>query len=116
MPEIRKATRKVQKTAKDLAPVYPSPKVLARADQGLTRIDPNHVGGSLRESIHTKMYPKQLSGVVYTTLEYGPHQEFGTVYQTGTPFMLPAMNIERAGIQASMKSYLKKQIAIKAKK
>lgn len=94
MPEIREATRKVQQTAKDLAPVDT---------------------GALRSSIKTQMYPKRNSGVVYTTLEYAPYQEFGTRYQMGQPFMRPAMNMHRAGINQSMKKYIKDQLKLQAK-
>lgn len=92
MPEIIEATRKVQRTAKDLAPVDT---------------------GALKGSIRTKMYPKQQSGVVYTLLEYAPHQEFGTSKMKAQPFMIPAMNINRAGINQSMKKYLKEQLKAK---
>lgn len=108
MPEIREATRKVQRRAKEFAPVYPH--------KAKPPFKKNYVGGSLRESIHTKMYPKQQTGVVYTTLDYAPHQEFGTRYQQGTPFMLPAVNIERAGINQSMKKYIRDELAKQAKK
>ena len=108
MPEIIEGVRKVQASAKDLCPVYPSPKVKGR-------IDPHHVGGQLRESIHTKMYPAQQSGIVYTITEYGIYQEFGTRYQDGTPFMIPAMNMHRAGINQSMKKYLRDQLRANAK-
>ena len=89
MPEIIEATRKVQRTAKDLAPV----------DTGV-----------LKGSIRTKKYPKEQSGVVYTTVEYAPYQEFGTSRMSAQPFMIPAMNINRAGINQSMKKYLKEQL------
>ncbi len=94
MPEIREATRKVQQSAKDLAPVDT---------------------GALRNSIKTKMYPDQQAGVVYTTLEYAPYQEFGTRRMKAQPFMTPAMNMNRAGINQSMKKYIKEQLRNKAK-
>ncbi len=89
MPEIINGTRKVQRTAKDLVPVDT---------------------GALRGSIRTKMYPKQKSGVVYTTLEYAPHQEFGTSKMPAQPFMTPALNINKAGIIQSIKSYMQHQL------
>jgi HK97 gp10 family phage protein len=92
MPEIKEATRKVQRTAKDLVPVDT---------------------GTLKRSIKTKMYSKQQSGVVYSILEYAPYVEFGTSKQKAQPFMIPAMNINRAGINQSMKKYLKEQIGKK---
>lgn len=94
MPEITEATAKVQRTAKDLAP---------------------YDTGDLYRSIHRKMYPKQQSGVVYTTLEYAPYQEFGTSKMQPQPFMIPAMNINRAGINQSMKKYLKEQLKSKSR-
>lgn len=108
-PEIVEATRKVQRTARDLAPVYPSPKVKGR-------IDPHHVGGTLKASIHTTIKDRgksSVTGVVFTTTDYAVYQEFGTRFQEGTPFMIPAMNINRAGINQSMKKYLRDQLAKK---
>jgi HK97 gp10 family phage protein len=61
------------------------------------------------------MYPKEQAGVVHTTTEYGIYQEFGTVKMKAQPFMIPAMNIERAGINVSMKDYLRKELAKKSK-
>lgn len=106
-PEIVEATRKVQRTARDMAPVYPSPKVKGR-------IDKHHVGGTLKASIHTKIMNRgksNVTGIVYTTTDYAVYQEFGTRYQEGTPFMIPAMNINRAGINQSLKKYLREQLA-----
>lgn len=114
MPEIKEATYKVKTAAKDLSPVDT---------------------GALKGSIRHKLYPKQQAGVVYTTLEYAPHQEFGytrkvskgdkimvygkwrtatkdfTVVYSGKPFMRPAMNMHRAGIQQSLKKYIKQELA-----
>jgi len=105
-PEITEATRKVHRSARDFAPVYPSPKVRGR-------IDPTHVGGNLKASIHMKVKDKgktSVTGVVYTTTNYAVYQEFGTRYQEGTPFMIPAMNKHRAGIHQSMKKYLREEL------
>ena len=102
-PEIAEATLKVQRSAKDFAPVYPSPKVKGR-------IDPHHIGGTLRASIHSKVYHRgksSVTGIISTPVEYAPHQEFGTVFQSGTPFMRPAMNTNRLGIISSLKKYLR---------
>jgi HK97 gp10 family phage protein len=90
MPVIKYGTRKVQGTAKDLAPVDT---------------------GYLKDNIFTKMYPKELSGVVYTVVEYAPHQEYGTRYVPANPFMTPALNINRAGIAQVMKAFLKVKTA-----
>jgi len=89
MPVIRKSVRKVQSSAKDFAP----------EDTGI-----------LKASIKTKMYPKQLSGIVYTTTEYAPHQEFGTRFQSGTPFMNPAMETNRDTIIKDMSEFLSKSL------
>jgi HK97 gp10 family phage protein len=89
MPEIKVATRKVQATAKQLAPVDT---------------------GALKASIHRKLYPKQQTGVVYTTLEYAPYQEFGTRFMKGKPFMLPAINRNRLGIQRSLEAYIRNKV------
>jgi len=90
MPEIKEATRKVQRSAKDLAPVDT---------------------GNLRGSIRTKLFPKEQTGIVYTVTEYALHQEFGTRRMKAQPFMIPALNINRAGIISSMGKYIKSQLA-----
>jgi HK97 gp10 family phage protein len=94
MPEITESTRKVQKTARELAP----------KDTGY-----------LYRSIHRKLYPRQRSGVVYTTTEYASYQEFGTSKMKAQPYMIPAVNIHRAGIVQSMRSYLRQQARRKTK-
>lgn len=111
--EIVEATEKVRNTAVDLAPVYPSPKVTSRAAQGLTKIDKRHIGGLLRSSISSKVFSKgkdNVFGYVFTPVEYAIYQEFGTSKQPGTPFLRPALNINRAGIQQSMKKYLRDKL------
>lgn len=89
MPEIKEATYKVKTSAKDLAPVDT---------------------GALRNSIRHKFYPKQQSAVVFTLTEYAPHQEFGTRYQPAQPFLRPAMNMHRLGIQQSLKKYIRDEL------
>lgn len=104
-PEIIEATGKVQRTAKDLAPVSPT---LRRANGEIY-----HLGGSLRDSIARKIlrrHKSDVAGLVYTVIDYAIYQEFGTRYQSGTPFLRPAMNINRAGITQSMKKYIKEQL------
>lgn len=102
MPEIKESARKVQRSAKEIAPKDT---------------------GDLARSIHVKHYPSQQSSVVYTTLDYAPHQEFGFTVRKkdGTkvavpaqPYMRPAMNMHRAGITQSMKKYLREQLRKKA--
>ena len=93
MPEITEAVRKVQRTARDIVPVDT---------------------GELQRSIRTKLYPKQNSGIVYTLLEYAPYIEFGTRKMVAQPFLIPAMNNNRAGINQSLKKYIKEQLKSKA--
>lgn len=120
--EIIEATEKVRNTAVDMAPV----------DIGFLR-------GSIKTRIENKNTP-YVQGIVFTTTEYAIHQEFGTtgavIVPTNKkalrwkgvdgkyhfakrvvipplppqPFMRPALNINRAGIQQSMKKYLRDKI------
>lgn len=101
-PVIKEGTYRVQAKAQSKAPVYGGANSKAKPP-----LDKNHRGGTLKGSIKVKLDKKQKIGQVYTTLEYGPHQEFGTVFQVGTPFMIPAMNEERLGIVSSMNKYLR---------
>ena len=101
MPEIIEATRKVQRSAKDLAPVGTPESTGIKG----------YVGGTLKASIKSKTFKKEQTGVVYTTLEYAPHQEFGTRFMPAQPFMRPAMNMHRAGIQQSLKKHIRDEIA-----
>jgi HK97 gp10 family phage protein len=94
MPEINEGARKVQRTAKDLAPVDT---------------------GNLRNSIHYKSYRKQQSAIVYTIVDYAPYQEFGTSKMEAQPFLIPAMNINRIGINQSMQKYIRDYLRDKAK-
>lgn len=104
-PEIVEATEKVRNTAVDLAPVYPH-----KAKRPYKK---NYTGGNLRTSIKSRVYNRgknDVVGVVFTPVEYAIYQEFGTRYQSGTPFMRPALNINRAGITQSMKKFLKDKL------
>lgn len=128
-PEIVEGTRKVQRRAKDLAPINKNPSAPTR--------------GNLRASIKTKIVKANAQnaftyGIVYTNVEYAIYQEFGTsghtvvpvtkkaLYWEGAehpvkrveippmkpqPFMLPAINIERLGINSSMAKYLREKMA-----
>jgi HK97 gp10 family phage protein len=93
MPVIVKGTRKVQRTAKELAPVDT---------------------GTLRNSIKTKTIPRLKTGIVYTALEYAPHQEFGTVNMPAQPFMNPAMALHNKGIQQDLKTHMRTQLRSKS--
>jgi HK97 gp10 family phage protein len=70
---IRKTAFSIEARAKSLAPV----------DTGL-----------LRNSIQTEI-KSPLHAVVGTNVEYAPHQEFGTRFQKGKPFMTPAVDAEK---------------------
>ena len=76
--DITRRTLKVERAAKRLAPVDT---------------------GRLRSSItHTVEADGQgVVGIVGSDVEYAPHQEFGTRYQPGTPFLLPALQ-EAGGV------------------
>jgi HK97 gp10 family phage protein len=89
MPVIVAAGRKVQKTAKNLAPVDT---------------------GALRNSIKVTKYPKQQSVTVGTNLEYAPHQEFGTVRLPANPYLGPAININRAGINNMINRFMRAKL------
>lgn len=89
MPVIKAATEKVQKTAKDLAPVDT---------------------GYLRGNIRRKMFPAIKAGMVYNSVEYAIYQEFGTVKMRASPFMRPALNINRVGIHQMIRGYIKAKL------
>lgn len=89
MPVIAESTRVVQREARDWAPVKT---------------------GILRASIKTKLFPRQLSGLVFTTTEYAPYVEFGTRYMKAQPFMQPAINRNRDMINKKMSKYIKSEI------
>ena len=89
MPEITKAARVVQKTAKSLAPVDT---------------------GTLKGSIRVKSYKDQKSAIVYTLTEYAIFQEFGTSKMKPQPFMRPALIINRLAIENSMIKFINSQL------
>lgn len=47
--------------------------------------------GRLRNSISHEAAPDEGAVYIGTNVEYGIYQEFGTVYQPGTPFLRPAV-------------------------
>lgn len=57
--------------------------------------------GTLINSIGVKM-PNELLAVVYAGVEYALHLELGTVRIAPRPFMLPAMERERASFKKAM--------------
>ena len=96
-PVIREATQRVHRTARDLAPV-----------------DTGYLRGSIRFGV-TKERGTKVTGVVYTPVEYAPYQEFGTRYQKGTPFLKPALDINRAQIERSVESFVKRNLRQRVK-
>jgi HK97 gp10 family phage protein len=86
---IMEGVRRIQADAKRLAPVDT---------------------GYLRESIHVMplgFSGYRFGGKVYDTVEYAPHQEYGTVKMRARPFMRPAYNRQRKWIIERCKSVLK---------
>lgn len=49
---------------------------------------------------------------VYTDVEYGPHQEFGTVHMKAQPFMRPAALIARPKVDKMAIKEIKKAMSI----
>jgi len=91
-PAISEATKTVGRSARDLAPV-----------------DTGALKGSIKSTIKNRG-KSNVTGIVFTLLEYAPHQEFGTVMMQAQPFMRPAMNMNRAGIYQSLKKYIREEI------
>lgn len=107
-PEIIEGTRKVQTSAVDLAP----------NNTGFTPSgEPSKGVGDLKRSIKSKLYNRgkpNVTGIVYTGLEHAFYNEFGTRKMEAQPFMIPAMNQQRLGINQSMKKYLRDQLRKKS--
>lgn len=76
--DVERRCLKVERAAKRLAPV----------DTGRLRSSITH---------ETTTDGQGVVGIVGTDVEYAPHQEFGTRYQSGTPFLLPALQ-EAGGV------------------
>jgi len=94
MPAIKPATRLVQTTAKTLAPV----------DTGF-----------LKRSIFVRFEDLKMQGIVYTTTEYAPYMEFGTVNNRPHPFMIPALLYHKKDIKNLIKDYYKIELGKIAK-
>ena len=69
-PLVRKAALDIESHAKTFSPVDT---------------------GNLKASIQAQPRENPLSWTVGTPVEYAPHQEYGTVNQSGTPFLRPAV-------------------------
>ena len=64
--------------------------------------------GHLRRSITTEFSDGGLTGRVYTDVEYAIFQEYGTRFQSGTPFMRPSLYEQRPMFYKDMSRLLKK--------
>ena len=64
--------------------------------------------GHLRPSITTEFLDGGLTGRVYTNVEYSIYQEYGTRFQSGTPFMRPSLYEQRPMFYKDMERLLKK--------
>ena len=64
--------------------------------------------GHLRRSITTEFSDGGLTGRVYTDVEYAIYQEYGTRFQSGTPFMRPSLYEQRPMFYKDMERLLKK--------
>ena len=62
----------------------------AYAFEGWAKVNAPIDTGFLRNSIQASRANVPLTWWVNVGAEYGIHQEFGTMYQSGTPFMRPA--------------------------
>ena len=65
-------------------------KVEARAKQ-LVPVDT----GALKNSIAVTPTRPKFEAVIGPTMEYGPHVEFGTRFQSAQPYMVPALESQR---------------------
>lgn len=99
-PPMKDGALKVQKEAKNLAPV---------GTEESTGIK-GYVGGTLKNSIRRKTYKKQQSAIVYTVTEYAPHIEFGTKYMKAQPFLTPAMKNLEKEIEKDTEKYIQSQL------
>lgn len=87
--DIKKATRKVQSSAKDLVPV----------DTGI-----------LKNSIKTDFDEDRREGRIYTSVEYAPHVEYGTRKMKGKAFLRPAFNLNKQQIKKDLENAMKREL------
>ena len=78
------AARNIERIAKDLAPIDT---------------------GALKNSIHV-IKEKPLERIIADGVEYGIYQEYGTTRMGAQPFMTPAVERERAQLEAAWKELL----------
>lgn len=65
--------------------------------------------GRLRNSITHEAAPDEGAVYIGTNVEYAPYQEFGTRYQSGTPFLRPAVENHLGEYKAIVESELKSE-------
>lgn len=65
--------------------------------------------GRLRNSITHEASPDEGAVYIGTNVEYAPYQEFGTRYQSGTPFLRPAVENHLDEYKAIVESELKSE-------
>ena len=65
--------------------------------------------GRLRNSITHEAAPDEGAVYIGTNVEYAPYQEFGTRYQSGTPFLRPAVENHLDEYKAIVESELKSE-------
>lgn len=65
--------------------------------------------GALRGSIQTNQ-GAGISAAVTTSLEYAPHQEFGTSKMKAQPYLRPALNKNKSNAQKIVSSEIRKAI------
>ena len=65
--------------------------------------------GRLRNSISHQVSQEESAVYIGTNVEYAPYQELGTRYQSGTPFLRPAVENHLDEYKAIVKSELKSE-------
>ena len=65
--------------------------------------------GRLRNSISHESAPDEGAVYIGSNVEYAPYQEFGTRYQSGTPFLRPAVENHLDEYKAIVESELKSE-------
>src|SRR5699024_7941187 len=64
--------------------------------------------GHLKRTLTIDFRDGGLTGRVYTDVEYAIYQEYGTRFQSGTPFMRPSLYEQRPMFYKDMERLLKK--------
>lgn len=88
-------------------PILKGTLKVKRKAKELVRVDT----GYLRNSIQHRLEKKEsVEGVVYTNVEYGLFQEYGTRYQKGKPFLRPAIKRLRNEIVNDLEQYITQRL------